>query len=226
MKRIIFLALILSAWTFSTYAQTFSPKTNFNNIKQQAESTDDDDDEYEEGGNYEERDEILAGDQFLKLSLDGVFPLNFPDVPSLFKEDEHQLSIGGTANIGYHYFMTKEIAIGFDIGFGFNVSTGGHIFNYVPFIFNGTYMFSYKKWQFPCTIGLGFAWESYNNNHYFPGLILKPEAGVYYRMSESWSLGGEVFYMLMPQFSSWYNDDASNHFGNFLGIGLTAKYAF
>ena len=77
MKRIIFLALILSAWTFSTYAQTFSPKTNFNNIKQQAESTDDDDDEYEEGGNYEERDEILAGDQFLKLHLMEFFPLTF-----------------------------------------------------------------------------------------------------------------------------------------------------
>ena len=73
---------------------------------------------------------------------------------------------------------------------------------------------------------LGFAWESFGGKNYFPGLVVKPEAGAMFRLTESWSLGLEASYLLMPQFSSWYNDNAENFAGQFLTFSVTARYHF
>lgn len=175
--------------------------------------------------------QTVRGDQYLKISLAPIFPLNFPDFPSLFVKDAHQLSIGGIGNIGYHYFLNKYFAVGADVGFGFNVTIGSHVFNYVPVIATITFQPAFKKFEFPVTLGVGFAWESYSNHNYFPGLVVKPELGVHYRLAQSWSIGGDIAYMFMPQFMTIHKDKSTgygteNIFGHFALISVSARYYF
>ena len=58
-----------------------------------------------------------AGDQIIRISLDGTIPLNFPSITTLFTEDK-KLAGGGSGYIGYHYFITDQLAVGGNLGFG------------------------------------------------------------------------------------------------------------
>lgn len=167
----------------------------------------------------------LKGDQYIRLSLAPTFPLNFPDFISLFKRNEHKLGIGGMGTLGYHYFLAKNLAVGFDAGFGFNVTIGSHIFNYVPLVATVTYQPSIGKFEIPITLGVGFAWETYANKNYFPGLYVKPEVGLHYRLDPSWSVGAEVSYVFMPQFMSLYGG-TENFYAHFLDLAISARYYF
>lgn len=205
-------------------AQAALPSVSFRQADD--EYTDEDDgDDYTEDDIYFDYGMNLPGDQYIKIALGLCAPLNFPDFISLFTGDS-QLKIGGMGTLGYHYFITSKFAVGFDVGFGFNVSIGSHVFNYVPFVIAATYQPTAGRFEFPLTLGIGFAWESFGGNNYFPGLVVKPEAGVMFRLSESWSLGLEASYLLMPQFTSWYHDDAENFAGQYALISATARYHF
>ena len=59
----------------------------------------------------------------------------------------------------------------------------------------------------------------------FPGLVLKPEAGIHYRIAENWSAGAEVAYMFMPQFCKLY-DKGENFYGQFMTVSVAARYYF
>lgn len=166
----------------------------------------------------------VKGDQYIRISLAPTFPMNFPDFPSLFVRNAHQLGIGGLGTLGYHYFILKDMAVGFDVGFGFNVTIGSHVFNYVPVVGTFTYQPCFGKFEIPLTIGVGFAWETYANKNYFPGLFVKPEIGLHYRLDPSWSVGGEVSYVFMPQFLALYGGE--NAFGHFMNLAISARYYF
>ena len=227
MKRLITLLSVGIIGIYISAAQTALPKTTFMQSSQDENSGDDSDDgdEYTEDDISFDLGMNLPGDQYIKIALGLCLPLNFPDFESTIKGDS-QLKLGGIGSLGYHYFLTSKMAIGFDVSFGFNVSIGSHVFNYVPFIAAFTYQPVAGRFEFPLTIGLGFAWESFGGKNYFPGLVVKPEAGAMFRLTESWSLGLEASYLLMPQFSSWYNDNAENFAGQFLTLSVTARYHF
>ncbi len=162
-----------------------------------------------------------TGDQYVKLGLMVTMPLNFGGSFPLYRDGK--LSTGGAGMIGYHRFLTPNIAAGFDVAFGYNPTIGGNIFTYIPFIFSATYQPVYKQFEFPVTVGLGFATESYLSHSYFPGFIFKPQAGVFYRATPSWSFGLEGEFMYMPQ---WYSDSSKNDYGIFGSIVLSARYHF
>ena len=127
------------------------------------------------------------GDQFINIGLMVTFPLNFGGDFPLYREG--QLSTGGAGTIGYHRFLTSWFAVGLDVSFGYNPTIGENMFTYVPFVFCFTVQPTIKKFEFPITMGTGAAVESYLNRTYFPGLTLKPEAGIFYRVTPSWSFG-------------------------------------
>ncbi len=161
------------------------------------------------------------GDQFINIGLMVTFPLNFGGDFPLYKEG--QLSTGGAGVIGYHRFLTSWFALGLDVSFGYNPTIGENMFTYVPFFLCFTVQPSFRKFEFPITMGLGAAIESYLNRTYFPGLVLKPEAGVFYRATPSWSFGVKGNFMYMPQ---WYDDSEYNDAGKFASIVLAARYHF
>lgn len=161
------------------------------------------------------------GDQFIKIGLMGVFPLNFGGSFPLFREG--QISTGGAGELGYHRFITKNFAAGLDISFGYNPTIGENIFTYVPIVLNATFQPIYKQFEFPITLGVGMAMESYLNRTYFPGLVLKGETGAFWRVTPSWSFGLEGEFWFMPQ---WYSDSKYDDYGLFASFAISARYHF
>lgn len=161
------------------------------------------------------------GDQFINIGLMVTFPLNFGGEFPLYREG--QLSTGGAGTIGYHRFLTSWFAVGLDVSFGYNPTIGENMFTYVPFVFCFTVQPTIKKFEFPITMGIGAAVESYLNRTYFPGLTLKPEAGIFYRVTPSWSFGIKGNFMYLPQ---WYEDSENNDHGNFSSVVIAARYHF
>ena len=161
------------------------------------------------------------GDQFINIGLMVTFPLNFGGDFPLYREG--QLSTGGAGTIGYHRFLTSWFAVGLDVSFGYNPTIGENMFTYVPFVFCFTVQPTIKKFEFPITMGIGAAGGSYLNRTYFPGLTLKPEAGIFYRVTPSWSFGIKGNFMYLPQ---WYEDSENNDHGNFSSVVIAARYHF
>lgn len=165
------------------------------------------------------------GDQYFRISLDLTLPLNFPNITTLFN-DSKKLAAGGSGFLGYHIFLTDTIAVGADIGFGFNATIGEHMFHYVPVMAAVTWQPSFKRFEFPLTLSAGFAWETYNGYSYFPGLVVKPSAGLLFRPLESWSFGAELSYLVMPQFAKLHGTGDSNIVGQWLEVDISARYYF
>lgn len=158
------------------------------------------------------------GDKYIKISVSPTFPLGFFN-----QKNEISMYVGGLFGLGFHIFLTDNFSVGGDAGFGFNITIGSNVFNYIPIIATATWQFQYKQWEFPLTAGIGFAWELYNGYLYWPGLILEAQAGAQYRIDSNWAAGGELTYMFMPQFNQ---DPAKTKAGHFIDVTLLARYYF
>lgn len=174
--------------------------------------------ENDEGDYYDTEEDIRltqngAGDQFISIKLMPLFPLNFGE----------QLYIGGALSLGYHRFLNEFFAVGADVMFGYNTTIGSNIFTIIPFSVGITYQPYIKKFEFPITLSIGAVIENYVQYNYFPGLMLKAEAGVYYRINENWSAGIESQFIWLPQ---WYADSSKND--QYIGVTATlaARYHF
>lgn len=177
--------------------------------------------EDDDRGFYAEYTMNEPGDQFINIGLMVTFPLNFGGSFPLYRDG--QLSTGGAGLIGYHRFITSNFALGLDLSFGYNPTIGENIFTYVPLTLCFTYQPTFKRFEFPISVGVGAAVESYLNRTYFPGLVLKPELGVFYRATPSWSFGARGNWLYMPQ---WYKDSSKNDVGYFSSIVIAARYHF
>jgi len=190
MKRILSILLTLCLCTAAVFA-------------------DDQGDEYDDGYEYEANG---AGDQFLKLELDVLFPTNF---------DKH-LKTGFAVEIGYYKLLTSTFGIGAELLVSNNFSIGGKALFMIPITGGIVYQPSLGKFEFPIFLNAGFTTETWANMSYWPALTLKASAGVYYRLSESWSFGGSSSVMTV---SEVFNKD-QNKTGVFVTAGINARYHF
>lgn len=170
-------------------------------------------------------DSNRAGDQFIRIAIGADFPINFPNFGSLFTADR-KLSVGGYGYIGYQYFLTDMFAVGGEMGFGFNVSIGSHVFNSIPFTANFTFVPSVNQFEFPVTLGVGFSTHTYAGMTYFPGLVIYPQAGAHYRLNDSWSLGFDMGCLFLPEFNNLYDETASNVNAKFFTTSFVVHYFF
>ena len=161
------------------------------------------------------------GDQFIKIDLMATDPLNFGGTFPLYKDGK--MSIGGAGALGYNRFITSWFAVGINVQFGYHPTIGENIFTYIPVLLDFTVQPAFGRFEFPITLAIGAAMENYLNRTYFPGLVVEPKAGVFYRVSPNWSFGMEGTFMYMPQ---WYSDSSKNDYGLFASCGLSARYHF
>ena len=151
------------------------------------------------------------GDQFINISL----RLNVPLKPA-----PTQLYVGGAGTIGYTRFINSVFALGGDISFAYSTTVGKNVFTYVPLLFKVMYQPTIHQFEFPLTLGLGFAFENYNTDTYF-GFVAKPEVGAFYRFSPSWSFGLSTGITLMPQVAK-----QDFYMGVIFDTALTVRYHF
>ncbi len=149
-------------------------------------------DEYDDGYVY---DVNGSGDQFLKISLFSLSPLNFKT---------GTLNTGAGAEIGYYRFLTKSVAVGGDVSASFNITVGKNALTMIPFTMGILWQPTFGKFEFPVSCGIGVAYQTVQNASYFPGPVLNTEAGAFFRFNEMWSFGGEGKLMVMPE---WWKKD-------------------
>jgi hypothetical protein len=153
------------------------------------------------------------GDQYILFMLGMAIPAHpTPD----------KLIIGGEGILGYMRFLTSQIAVGGTVHFGYHATVGGNVFYYVPIAARITFQPTWRRFEFPLSLSLGGAFETYLERTYF-GLFVKPEVAVYFRFNPAWSFGGGAGVMIMPQ---WYTESANNYTGIIADFGISARYHF
>ncbi|MCQ2590562.1 MAG: hypothetical protein MJ179_09085 [Treponema sp.] len=167
-------------------------------------------DVYEDDYVYEQNG---AGDQFIKINLDVLFPLNF----------EKQLYTGGAIELGYYRFLNSWLAVGGELNASYNISVGKKIYIMLPILAGVMFQPTYDKFEFPIFVNIGMGYETWQNIDYFPSLVMKLSGGAYYRLNEMCSFGLNLDYMLVPQF---FEDSSKNFAGNFLSLTIGARYHF
>lgn len=192
MKRFISVVFALTLFTICAFAATSQG------------------DEYFDDYNYEQND---AGDQFIKFSLNGLFPLNF---------DGH-LYTGGAINVGYYKFIGRKLAVGGEGTLSYNVSLGIDILYMAPFTFGVMYQPEIGKFEFPLTAGIGVGFESWANMMYFPAPTIKASAGAYYRITEGFSAGVEGTFLCLPQ---WTKTKEENFTALFATAAIGIRFHF
>lgn len=164
--------------------------------------------------NYVEKEE-RKGEQYFKLGLMPVFPLNFGK----------KLNVGGGVMVGYYKFLTKTIAIGGEIQGGYCPTIGGNVFGFAPITFGAIWEPIFKRFEFPLGLSLGISYLSSQNRKYFPGFSLKLDAAFYYRFSAGWAIGGGVDFFYLPEWYSKYRGRINEN-GLFLASYLAIRYYF
>lgn len=220
MKRLsilLFLVLLGTGMCFAQEAEAAIPDTENSTIPEEEITVPEDSyPEDSDGDSYIEDEEFIykmnqKGDQFIKIGLMVDIPLH----PAT-----RQLKVGGSGTLGYMRFLNSNFALGGDASFAYMTTLGKNIFTCIPLMVKAMYQFSFHKFEFPITLGIGGAFENYIDETYF-GLIIKPEVGTFYRHSPDWSFGVNVSWNLMPQ---WTKE--SSYFGVIMDAGITARYHF
>ncbi len=161
-------------------------------------------DEYIDDYTYDQNGQ---GDQFIKFDISGCFPILSDDENStLFHGGSSgtKLKPGFSFDLGYYRFLTKKFAVGGEVSFSSNWSIGDKLLTVIPFTGGVLFQPSVGKFEFPMILNIGIAYESWANFRYFPGLAVKAEAGAYFRINDSWSVGLSSNYMWVPQWTKDY----------------------
>ena len=143
-------------------------------------------DEYDDGYVYTQNG---AGDQFFKLKLGGIFPLNFGN----------HLYPGGTVELGYYRFLNEWFALGGEISATSSLSIGNKVLVMLPFTLGALAQPTIGKLEFPVHISAGISYETWQNLNCFPSFALKGSAGAFYRLNEMFSFGASSDFLWIPQ---------------------------
>ena len=154
-----------------------------------------------------------AGDQFLKIKLGAIFPLNF----------KGQLKTGGMESIGYFKFLSENIALGGELGATYSISIGEKVLVMIPITFGAMYQPYIGKFEFPLYAEIGVANQTWQNIEIFPTMVTKLSAGAYYRITDSVSFGLSTDFYWVPQ---WFKDSSKNFNGLFQTAELGLRYHF
>lgn len=205
MKRFLLSIAILTVFSLSVYA-----------ISESDENPDDDTQfVYETNG---------KGDQFIKFSLSGEFPLNFGNPfdlrmtnKGLRLNEGNYLYLGGAAELGYYRFLNSWLAIGGDFMVAYHATIGSNSLTMVPITLGAIIQPTLGKIEFPINLTTGIGFETCQNKKYFPSFVIKAELGAFYRITEGWSAGISANYLFIAE-----KDDV----GQFAQASISARYHF
>lgn len=160
------------------------------------------------------------GDQTFIINLGTVFPLFLASGNGASMDAN--MGIGGAGSLNYNYYFNGSFALGGEFGGMFTATIGQNMFFIMPFGLKLTYQFIAVPFEFPLSLMIGAASQSYLESNYF-GLFVKPGVSFYWRYSPDWSFGVNAQYWWVPQ---WTSDEATTVFGNFLETTISARYHF
>ena len=163
------------------------------------------------------------GSQLIEINVGAGIPL-FIVPASPTPGDPNPLDIGASLNIGYQYFIGNNFTIGGALCGAYNGTIGGRNLFMAPLSFRTGYWFG--KGSIEASVGgdVGFVIMRLSGN----GVIspfAKAGGGAYFQVTDAWSLGGQVYWWLIPEIH-FGTEAAYTRYGNFLELSLGAVYHF
>ena len=198
---------------------------------QDAETGEDDDDE-EDGGISIESDWSRAanlynkGDQLFCVNLGIVKPLFFMDQSEGYFST--QMNLGGFGSLAYNQFFDSHWFWGVELSIMFASTISKNMYYIVPIGFRTGYQFILNRFEFPLSLIVGIAPQSYAEVSYF-GIFAKPTAGAFFRFNPDWSFGLNTSFWWVPQWTRKTRDSRSgviNIHGFFWEFSLGVRYHF
>lgn len=186
-----------------------------------------DDYEYEMNG---------EGDQFFKIDISAVVPLNFQDTENT-SDGKWKMKVGVGADLSYFRFISSTVALGGNAGFNYNLTLGKKSLLTVPITVGLLYQPYMGNFEFPLSLTLGISALSCQGMTFFPAFTARGSAGFFYRFNESWSAGLDASIMFIPMWLKkeyreaglYKNADGTVKnfdFGLFSNIGIAVRYHF
>jgi len=163
------------------------------------------------------------GSQIISLSTGAGIPLFIVPADSLATVDR-PLGIGASFNLGYQYFIANSLTIGGSLTGAFNGTVGGRTLFMAPIAFKLGYWWGTAPMEYTVGLDLGMNILRLSGD----GMITpfaKLGAGMFVKLTQSWSLGGQAYWWLIPEIHTGAYSDLTRY-GNFLEISIGALYHF
>jgi hypothetical protein len=163
------------------------------------------------------------GSQIISLTTGAGIPLFILPADALATEAS-PLGVGASFSLGYQYFVANRLTIGGSLTGAFNGTVGGRTLFVAPVAFKLGYWWGTEPMEYTVGLDLGASVLRLSGD----GVITpfaKLGGGAFAQISEAWSLGGQVYWWLIPEIHfNPYTD--LTRYGNFLEISLGAVYHF
>ncbi|MDR2501137.1 MAG: hypothetical protein LBD37_08700 [Treponema sp.] len=163
------------------------------------------------------------GDKLFTIAGGALFPMLF-----LYENAEPytgNINIGGTGYLGFSYFLGPNLFVGAEIGGMFAQTLMMNLIYIIPIGVKIGYQFLAGPFglplEFPLSVLVGAAPTKYLDRDYL-GMILKPQAGAFWRFHADWSAGINLGWWWVPQWPK--NHPEFNRYGNFLELTLAVRY--
>jgi hypothetical protein len=157
------------------------------------------------------------GDKIFGISIGPILPTVFIHEDGGVKEGK--IGLGGGGSLAYTYFFNAHIFIGGELGGMFAFTKAENALFIVPMGMRVGYQFILGRFEFPLSLLVGFAPQTYLEKNYL-GFFVKPSASAFWRFNPDWSFGLNAAWWWVPQWA-----DRTVH-GNFLELTLSARYHF
>ena len=168
-------------------------------------------------------DAYASGDQALTISLGVVFPALFVyDGVVHPKSNNFDPPVGGTGSFTFNYYLFPYLFVGGEIG-GMFLPTLAKNTMYVIYLGGrvGTQFIAWR-FEFPISASFGMSWQTYlDEGHYT--MYLRGSVAAFFRATPSWAFGLTSSWFFIPQ---WTGNRATDGYGNFVDLTLSAKYQF
>jgi hypothetical protein len=169
------------------------------------------------------------GSQTFTIGAGMFLPLffHYPSPPSGLNPIEPalgQMSLGGQGSLCWESYLTPRLSLGVELSGTFAFGPNDYVHSLIPITAKVSYLFRSGSFEFPVFLHVGGALNKYREQLFF-GPIAKPGISGYWNMNAEWGFGLTMKYLWVPEIYFGSKSDATS-FGNFLNIGLSARYHF
>jgi len=134
------------------------------------------------------------------------------------------LYVGASFSLSYQYFIANRLTIGGSLTGAFNGTVGGRTLFVAPVAFKLGYWWGKQPVEYTVGMDLGASVLRLSGN----GMITpfaKLGGGAFAQVSEAWSLGGQVYWWLIPEIHTGTYSSLTRY-ANSLEVSLGALYHF
>ncbi len=170
--------------------------------------------------------QYTLGSQMFTFRAGPVLPLfsYYYNIDEFKNSEEMNMKVGGYGSIRYQGFINESVAIGGELGYYFAYSASD-LFTSVPFEAKLTYIPLQGTIEIPLSLGLGFAYNSYNISSKLT-FFASAEVGLSWYFTPDWGVNISAGYWLIPEIyldksTSQWNDAT---LANFMPITLSIIY--